>query len=160
MGTCDERLCVTAGALHVTSDASVCLRSVGPMYVARYVAGLCLARAMTATTGAEKAGNDLMNTNLLGLFVWGEAQEEWRPPLQQPLASSHPSSLPPLLQFKFSAKIFCTASALAYIILSACKANSFNLGALIIRIGFWGPLYYILIIRNHQNSIGNYFGPL
>ena len=75
------------------------------MYVARYVAGLCLARAMTATTGAEKAGNDLMNTNLLGLFVWGEAQEEWRPPLQQPLASSHPSSLPPLLQFKFSAKI-------------------------------------------------------
>ena len=33
-----------------------------------------------------------------------------------------------------------------------------NIGALIIRTGFWGPLYY-----NHnkepQNSIGNYYGP-
>ena len=32
-----------------------------------------------------------------------------------------------------------------------------NVGALIIRIGFWDPLYY-LIIRKPQNSIGNYSG--
>ena len=32
-----------------------------------------------------------------------------------------------------------------------------TIGALIIGIGFWGPLYYsIAIIRNHPNSIGNY----
>ena len=30
-----------------------------------------------------------------------------------------------------------------------------NIGALIIRIRFWGP-YNIVIIRNPQNSIGNY----
>ena len=35
-----------------------------------------------------------------------------------------------------------------------------NIGALIIRIGFWGPLYYytIIIIRSPHNSIGN-LGP-
>ena len=31
-----------------------------------------------------------------------------------------------------------------------------NVGALIITIHFWGPLYTIVIIRNPQNSIGNY----
>ena len=31
-----------------------------------------------------------------------------------------------------------------------------TVGALIIRIGFWGPLYYNY---NQQNSIGNYLGP-
>ena len=30
-----------------------------------------------------------------------------------------------------------------------------NIGAFIIRIGFWGPLYYI-IIRSPQKSVGNY----
>ena len=34
-----------------------------------------------------------------------------------------------------------------------------NIKALIIRIGFWGPLYCIIIVRNPQNSIGNYLGP-
>ena len=33
-----------------------------------------------------------------------------------------------------------------------------NIEALIMRIGFWGH-YTIIIIRNHENSIGNYFGP-
>ena len=33
-----------------------------------------------------------------------------------------------------------------------------TIGALIIRIGFWGPLYFITI-RNLQNGIGNYLGP-
>ena len=33
-----------------------------------------------------------------------------------------------------------------------------NIGALIIRIGFWG-YYTIVIIRSHQKSIGNYLGP-
>ena len=33
-----------------------------------------------------------------------------------------------------------------------------TIGALIIRIGFWGP-HTIIVIRNHQNSIGNYLGP-
>ena len=28
-----------------------------------------------------------------------------------------------------------------------------NIGALIIRIGFWGPVHYILVIRNPQNKI-------
>ena len=41
------------------------------------------------------------------------------------------------------------------------KFGVFNIGALIIRIGFWGPLYYIyIIIRNPGNSIGNKFRPL
>ena len=35
---------------------------------------------------------------------------------------------------------------------------NFNIGALMIRIGFWGPLYY-KIIWNPQNSIGTYLGP-
>ena len=36
-----------------------------------------------------------------------------------------------------------------------------SIGALIIRIGFWGILVYyaILIIRNPHNSIGTYLGP-
>ena len=36
-----------------------------------------------------------------------------------------------------------------------------NAGALITRIGFWGPLYYIIVIviRNPQNSIGDILGP-
>ena len=34
-----------------------------------------------------------------------------------------------------------------------------NIKALISRIGFWGPLYCIIIVRNPQNSIGNYLGP-
>ena len=29
-----------------------------------------------------------------------------------------------------------------------------NIGALIIRIGFWGPF-----LRSPQNSVGNYYGP-
>ena len=33
-----------------------------------------------------------------------------------------------------------------------------NIGALIVRIGSW-VYYTIIIIRNHQNSIGNYQGP-
>ena len=36
------------------------------------------------------------------------------------------------------------------------KLQMLNIGALIIGIGFWGPLYYIVLIRNPQNSIGNY----
>ena len=35
----------------------------------------------------------------------------------------------------------------------------FNIGALMIRIGFWGH-YVILVIRSLQNSIGNYLGPI
>ena len=31
-----------------------------------------------------------------------------------------------------------------------------HIGALIIRTGFWGPLYYNYTIRNPQDSIGNY----
>ena len=31
-------------------------------------------------------------------------------------------------------------------------------GALRVRIGFWDPLYYTLIIRNPQRSTGNYEG--
>ena len=34
----------------------------------------------------------------------------------------------------------------------------YNVGALIIRIGFWGPLYYNYD-KEPQNSIGNYLGP-
>ena len=35
-----------------------------------------------------------------------------------------------------------------------------NIGAFIIRIGFWGILYFIVIMRNpSKNSIGNYLGP-
>ena len=33
------------------------------------------------------------------------------------------------------------------------------IGALIIRMGFRGILYYIIIIRSPENSIGNYLGP-
>ena len=36
--------------------------------------------------------------------------------------------------------------------------SGLNAGALIIRKGFWGPLYYNYK-RNPQNSIGNYLGP-
>ena len=38
-------------------------------------------------------------------------------------------------------------------------AQGLNIGAF--RIGFWGPLCYnyIIIMRNSQNSIGNYLGP-
>ena len=45
-------------------------------------------------------------------------------------------------------------------LLSALKTynNIQNIGALIIRIGFWAH-FTILILRNHQNSIGNYSGP-
>ena len=51
--------------------------------------------------------------------------------------------------------------------LSACESvwrlrpvarESANVGALIIRIGFWGG-YTKVIIRNPQNSIGNSLGP-
>ena len=35
------------------------------------------------------------------------------------------------------------------------KTEEFNIGALIIRIGHWGPLYYNCI-KEPQNSIGNY----
>ena len=43
---------------------------------------------------------------------------------------------------------------------SACWRDTLSLvegyiGALIIRIGFWGPLFFV-IIRNPQDSIGNY----
>ena len=38
--------------------------------------------------------------------------------------------------------------------------GSFNIGALIIRIGFWGAYHTIVIIRNPQNSIGNYISAL
>ena len=31
--------------------------------------------------------------------------------------------------------------------------------ALIIKIGFWGPIYTIFAIRNPQNGIGNFQGP-
>ena len=31
-----------------------------------------------------------------------------------------------------------------------------TIGALIVRIGFRGPVYYIIILRNPQNSIGSY----
>ena len=32
----------------------------------------------------------------------------------------------------------------------------YNIGALMIRVGFWGLLYYTIVtIRNPQNSIGN-----
>ena len=34
----------------------------------------------------------------------------------------------------------------------------YNIGALIIRIGFWGPLYYNYK-KEPQTSIGNYVGP-
>ena len=35
-----------------------------------------------------------------------------------------------------------------------------NIGASISRIGFWGTVYFIIIItRNPQNSRGNYLGP-
>ena len=34
-----------------------------------------------------------------------------------------------------------------------------NIGALMIRIGVWGVCYAIIRLRNHQNSIGNYFCP-
>ena len=43
--------------------------------------------------------------------------------------------------------------------LSAQLPPSSNIGALIIRIGFWGPLYYIYNKEPPQNSIGNYLGP-
>ena len=33
------------------------------------------------------------------------------------------------------------------------------IGALIIRIGVFGAHYTIIVIRNPQNSIGNYLGP-
>ena len=35
-----------------------------------------------------------------------------------------------------------------------------NIGALIIRIGCWGPLCYSYTKEPPQNSIGNYLGPL
>ena len=31
-----------------------------------------------------------------------------------------------------------------------------NIGASIIRIGFWGIYYTVMIIRNPQNNVGNY----
>ena len=34
-----------------------------------------------------------------------------------------------------------------------------NIGALTLKIGFWGPLYYSYSIRNPQNSIGHDLGP-
>ena len=34
-----------------------------------------------------------------------------------------------------------------------------NVGSELIRIGFWEVFYTITIIRNPQNSIGNYLGP-
>ena len=34
-----------------------------------------------------------------------------------------------------------------------------NIGALIIRMGFWGPLYYNYNREPPQNSVGNYLGP-
>ena len=38
---------------------------------------------------------------------------------------------------------------------AAASACRHNIGALIVRIGFWGPLYY-----NHKKtSIGDYLGP-
>ena len=33
-----------------------------------------------------------------------------------------------------------------------------TLGALIIRIGFWGPIY-CNYVRNHKKSVGNYLSP-
>ena len=39
------------------------------------------------------------------------------------------------------------------------KALNPNIGALVIRIGFWAQ-YTIVIIRHPQNGIGNYVGPL
>ena len=33
-----------------------------------------------------------------------------------------------------------------------------NIGSLIIRTRFRGPLYYIIIVRSPQNGIGNYLG--
>ena len=36
--------------------------------------------------------------------------------------------------------------------------ETFNIGALIIRIGF-GAHYIIVMVRNPQNSIGKYLGP-
>ena len=38
------------------------------------------------------------------------------------------------------------------------RSSAHDIGALIIRIGFWGPLDYVTI-RNPQNSIGNYLSP-
>ena len=34
-----------------------------------------------------------------------------------------------------------------------------NVGTLMVRIGFWGPLYNSYMIRNPQNSIGNDLSP-
>ena len=42
----------------------------------------------------------------------------------------------------------------------ACSDQALgNIGGLNNRIGFWGPIYYKRI-RNPQNSIGNYLGPV
>ena len=40
----------------------------------------------------------------------------------------------------------------------ACSLNP-KMEALIIRIGLWGPLYYIYTKEPHKNSIGNFLGP-
>ena len=39
------------------------------------------------------------------------------------------------------------------------RVLGYNIGALRTRIGFWEKYYTIIIIRNTQNSIGNYLGP-
>ena len=41
-----------------------------------------------------------------------------------------------------------------------CKAlYVWQKGALLIRIGFWGILHYIIVIRSSQKSIGDFLGP-
>ena len=52
----------------------------------------------------------------------------------------------------FSSLLFFSITTLVL-----CR-GALNIGALIIRIGFWGPLYYNHN-KEHQNSIGNYSGP-
>ena len=39
------------------------------------------------------------------------------------------------------------------------SSTEINVGALIIGLGFWGIYHTLIIIRNPQNSIGNYLGP-
>ena len=56
--------------------------------------------------------------------------------------------------------MFGTTSFLAYGDLGYKAAEAYGFGqggALIIRTGFWGPIYYI-IIRNPKKNIGNYLG--
>ena len=46
-----------------------------------------------------------------------------------------------------------------YIYMGLWVDTAYNVGALIIRKGFWGPLYYNYNKEPPQNSIGNYLGP-